>query len=739
MARRDKDTAKYIYDHFTDKIAEAQLGGGNGTNVDLSKYALKSDLENIQLTPGPKGEQGEPGIQGPAGEPGPKGDTGEKGEPGERGPEGPQGIQGIQGIPGEKGETGATGLSGKDGLVTSIEIGPIEYIHNNGVIRLPEYPAVPTNISEFTNDSDYATETYVNNQIGKIELIPGPKGDTGPQGPKGDKGDKGDTPNLTGYATESFVNSQIAELQAIIVQLQSRIEVLEGNNPGNEPVEPEPEPPVEPEPSTYSIIYNLTNVSISNSEGSVDAGESYYTQITCLSGYEISSAVITMNGINITSSVYASGIIYIENVTGNVSITVIATETNNDSGSGDDNNDNNNGNDNGGNDSGGDTTIYSNPTITFDKTTHRVNMTQDGYSETFYVSNAQNTQTPGYAESRTFYDDDSYPYYLTLATQGTSKFRVNGYIPVDGWHTHEGGYITDGYYLDLETKAIKQNYYRMLFKVNDVPTELVQEAMNNITKNAIGNLFKFAIVDSGTDYVMTLLDDIQDETLALNYTALGLIQINERGMIDYHGAYNASNRQVQRRWLSTIVHELGHCLGFPDEAEHKPTLYNYDRTVSENEVRNHIQANDWHFLESEYQEKLGIDLRTAVSYELPDGIARTYTINEEDRKKVKFSRPVYNEEQLNEKADIIVEAKLKYVETKDLDISTNPDHESIVEYDIYDLEVNNTIKGNADNIQVKIHTNEISIDKDTNYRLYLKQYENTPCSPLNLKQGIKEI
>ena len=90
--------------------------------------------------------------------------------------------------------------------------------------------------------SAYATKNYVDNEIDKIELTPGPKGEKGEQGPKGEtgeqgpkgekgeqgpKGDDGYTPikgvdyfttadkeaMLSGYATESFVSESIANAQ----------------------------------------------------------------------------------------------------------------------------------------------------------------------------------------------------------------------------------------------------------------------------------------------------------------------------------------------------------------------------------------------------------------------------------------------------------------------------------------------------------------------------------------------
>lgn len=104
--------------------------------LDTSVFATKSELKNISLTPGLKGDKGDPGPQGATGErgpkgeqglqglpgekgrdgvPGPKGDAGPRGERGEQGPPGPQGLQGIPGTPGERGENGTPGPKGDAG------------------------------------------------------------------------------------------------------------------------------------------------------------------------------------------------------------------------------------------------------------------------------------------------------------------------------------------------------------------------------------------------------------------------------------------------------------------------------------------------------------------------------------------------------------------------------------------------------------------------------------------------
>ena len=64
------------------------------------------------------------------------------------------------------------------------------------------------------NAKGLATETFVESEISKIELTPGPQG---PKGPKGDKGDPGTTTwegitnKPTNLATETFVTQKIAE------------------------------------------------------------------------------------------------------------------------------------------------------------------------------------------------------------------------------------------------------------------------------------------------------------------------------------------------------------------------------------------------------------------------------------------------------------------------------------------------------------------------------------------------
>ena len=56
---------------------------------------------------------------------------------------------------------------------------------------LANKPTIPTKTSDLTNDSDFTTKTYVDEQIENIELTPGPQGPQGEQGPQGPQGPQG--------------------------------------------------------------------------------------------------------------------------------------------------------------------------------------------------------------------------------------------------------------------------------------------------------------------------------------------------------------------------------------------------------------------------------------------------------------------------------------------------------------------------------------------------------------------
>ena len=101
---------------YNDKpLVERVVALENKPNIDTSQFATKQELQNIALTPGPKGDKGEPGQKGADGERGPQGATGETGPRGADGLQGPQGLQGIQGERGQDGQPGPRGERGEQG------------------------------------------------------------------------------------------------------------------------------------------------------------------------------------------------------------------------------------------------------------------------------------------------------------------------------------------------------------------------------------------------------------------------------------------------------------------------------------------------------------------------------------------------------------------------------------------------------------------------------------------------
>ena len=88
---------------------------GATPEIDTSGFATKQELQNIALTPGPKGDKGETGERGPIGPQGPQGLTGQQGLQGIQGPIGPTGPKGADGLQGPIGPQGLQGERGQDG------------------------------------------------------------------------------------------------------------------------------------------------------------------------------------------------------------------------------------------------------------------------------------------------------------------------------------------------------------------------------------------------------------------------------------------------------------------------------------------------------------------------------------------------------------------------------------------------------------------------------------------------
>lgn len=140
---------------------------------DTSQFATKEELQNISLTPGPKGDRGDPGPQGLQGPPGPIGQTGE------RGPQGIQGERGLDGQPGPKGDIGPRGERGEQGpagLPGPVgPQGPIGLTGPKGAdgVGIPQKLSIEGNtliLSDGGGNVTLPTSTSPNNQANQYEI-----------------------------------------------------------------------------------------------------------------------------------------------------------------------------------------------------------------------------------------------------------------------------------------------------------------------------------------------------------------------------------------------------------------------------------------------------------------------------------------------------------------------------------------------------------------------------------------
>ena len=153
--------------------------------IDTSQFATKEEIQNISLTPGPKGDRGDPGPQGNPGEVGPQGLQGLQGPPGPKGADGLQGPQGLQGIqgergldgqPGPRGERGEQGLAGLPGQIGPQ--GPIGLTGPKGAdgrdgVGIPQKLSIEGNtliLSDGGGNVTLPTSTSPNNQANQYEI-----------------------------------------------------------------------------------------------------------------------------------------------------------------------------------------------------------------------------------------------------------------------------------------------------------------------------------------------------------------------------------------------------------------------------------------------------------------------------------------------------------------------------------------------------------------------------------------
>lgn len=76
----------------------------------------------------------------------------------------------------------------------------------------------------------------------------------------------------------------------------------------------------------YSVTYNLTDVTSSNTATEAVEGNSFTATLSVGTDYALDTVKVTMGGVDITATAYANGVISIAEVTGNIVITATAKE-----------------------------------------------------------------------------------------------------------------------------------------------------------------------------------------------------------------------------------------------------------------------------------------------------------------------------------------------------------------------------------------------------------------------------
>ena len=445
-------------------------------------------------------------------------------------------------------------------------------------------------------------------------------------------------------------------------------------------------------------------------------GSSYTNTILPKSGYKLTTSIVTMNGVSVIDRYYnaSTGKLDIPCVTGNIVISFIAKLENENA--------------------------NTSPEVSM--VDYKAIVTQNNITEVFDTSYDANVNYEHYAASLNFKDDEDYTYYLTLANEGDSAFRISGLIPSDGgWHSLQAS--TGDAYQFHTYGAPRYNNWTFSYTVQniDVEEDLVQKGLTSLNKS-----FPQLNITMAPSSLNTIsYTNVEETWLALctSYNNRFTVQLHDVNMTASYGGHYGTNatKRTNRMWRSTVAHEFGHTLGFRDNATHLPSLYSYSR---DREKAQFLQANDLASMKAQYKSLFGIDLdfkTGAISVNDGEMLLSGSMELDENEAIYDFDYDYYFEtESLLEKADIVLEAQLQYDRTELLDISSDEEDEFLMEYNIYKIISNKEIKGKLIKDELKVQSSiNLAIDENANYLLYLANFKNTPCSLLNIKQGIVKL
>lgn len=468
---------------------------------------------------------------------------------------------------------------------------------------------------------------------------------------------------------------------------------------------------------TFTITNNLSNAINGNDFSTVPKNSTYSTLIIPDTNYSINNITVTMGGVDISSSCVNNENINISQVTGNINITVSTSKI--------------------------DPTIYTNPS--FSVKDFKIILSENGHTEAFTASDGVNYLK--YSNKKEVVADMSYSIPLVSIDTG-SKFRINGLYPYNGGYmedkTKNGDEYID-YTLLTDFYIPIWTYTNWNFSYGIKNTGIEDELLNKSIHNFNTALPAFNVYIDNTSTNTATKDSYSDSWFGQTSFMKDHfeIKINESTCnADFGGNYGDS-AVISNKWISTTTHEIGHTVGFMDNPDHMPSLYSYNRTK---DTCTYLQAPDIYTIKYLYIKTYGIDISksqkeiTAQATKLGlikkanDMPMRAYSSRPSCQ--ICFDYNYYDKNELENKSDVIVEGQLNFKEVRNINIGKDLN----LEYNVYTISTNNVIKGELTNMELKIHVSEqLNIDSTNNYKLYLKQYDNVPCSLINPNQGIEKI
>ena len=487
-----------------------------------------------------------------------------------------------------------------------------------------------------------------------------------------------------------------------------------------------------PTPATYTITRNVTNCT-STGDSTIDTSitTTFQSIVTPNDGYTLATLTVSMGGVDYTNRPNvitdtewegkSAKQITIENVNGNIVITASATQQETPSDP---------------------SAVYDNPSYSVKD--YKIILSQDGYKETFDASIFISAH---YCEnSKEVVGEDGETYALALFAEDTgSKFRINGMYPKDGGYRTENKSDGSPYALLEDAFVPTVNNFNFSAGVRNGDLDNQYQLDSNFLKDGLYTLncalpaINYTLDNNSNNTVM--LDNYNESWYGLSMTLTDrfLTRLNKTTLSNDFGDYGSSP-EANKKWKSSLVHELGHSLGFDDNAYHFPTLYNYNR---HRDKIVYLQAPDIYTLKSLYKEKYGIDISKSQedinSQVVALGLGTSSHADMPGDKvlSIQFDYPTFTDNELYEKADLIIEGKLEFNRCESINIGSE-NNPLVLEYNVYKIIPNSVIKGEITNYELKIHISEkINIGANNTYKLYLKQFENVPCSLMNIEQGIQ--